>query len=140
MSVDRLLGPAIARFATLGIVEADDDATRAQKATLTLAAAFITALSTIWVATYLALGLVEAAAIPFAYQVAAIVGLVVFRRSKSYRVFRFSQAAMMTTLPFLLQWVLGGYVASIAVSHWALVASIGTRGRRPADQAETDRA
>jgi adenylate cyclase len=29
-------------------------------------------------------------------------------------------------LPFLLQWTLGGYVASSAVSLWALVAAIGT--------------
>jgi hypothetical protein len=33
---------------------------------------------------------------------------------------------MMTLLPFLLQWTLGGYVASSAVSLWALVAAVGT--------------
>jgi class 3 adenylate cyclase len=33
---------------------------------------------------------------------------------------------MMTLLPFLLQWSLGGYVASSAVSLWALVAAVGT--------------
>ena len=49
-----------------------------------------------------------------------------FARTKSYPFFRFSQAAMMTLLPFLLQWTLGGYVASSAVSLWALVAAIGT--------------
>ena len=49
-----------------------------------------------------------------------------FARTKSYRFFRFSQALMMTLLPFLLQWTLGGYVASSAVSLWALVAAIGT--------------
>jgi class 3 adenylate cyclase len=124
--VSRFLGQPIARLAAFGIVESDDDATRAQKATLTLGTALITALATVWVATYLTLGLPEAAAIPFAYQVASIASLVVFGRSKSYSFFRFSQAAMMTTLPFLLQWTLGGYVASSAVSLWALVASIGT--------------
>jgi adenylate cyclase len=51
---------------------------------------------------------------------------VVFARSKNYRFFRFSQAAMMTVLPFLLQWTLGGYFASSGVSLWALVAVIGT--------------
>lgn len=87
----------IARLAALGTAETDDDETRAQKATLTLGASLITLLATVWVATYLALGLPDAAAIPFAYQVASIASLVVFRRSNSYRLFRFSQAAMMTT-------------------------------------------
>src|SRR5680860_198018 len=32
----------------------------------------------------------------------------------------------MTLLPFLLQWSLGGYVASSAVSLWAIVAAFGT--------------
>lgn len=124
----RLWSPTrpLGRLAGLGCAETDDEQTRAQKATLTLATVSITALAALWVATYLALGLVQAAAIPFFYQVASIASLVVFARSRSYHVFRFSQAAMMTVLPFVLQWSLGGYVASSAVSLWALVAAIGT--------------
>ena len=116
----------IRRLAYLGVAETDADATRAQKAALTLAASLITVLSIVWVVTYLFLGLAEAAAIPFVYQVASVASLVVFAHIKSYRFFRFSQAVMMTLLPFLLQWTLGGYVASSAVSLWALVAAIGT--------------
>jgi len=116
----------VRRLALLGVAEADADQTRAQKAALTLAAALITVLSFIWVGTYWVLGLPRAAAIPFVYQVVSVASLVMFARTKSYRFFRFSQAAMMTLLPFLLQWTLGGYVASSAVSLWALVAAIGT--------------
>jgi adenylate cyclase len=116
----------IRRLAALGISETDSDETRAQKTVLTLAATLITFLSVIWTGTYLALGLPGAAAIPFAYQVASVASLAVFSRTKSYPFFRFSQAAMMTLLPFLLQWTLGGYVASSGVSLWALVAAIGT--------------
>ncbi len=86
----------------------------------------VTILAIAWVGTYLALGLVVSAAIPFGYQVASIASLVVFARTKGYSFFRFSQAVMMTLLPFLLQWTLGGYVASSAVSLWALVPAIGT--------------
>jgi class 3 adenylate cyclase len=50
----------------------------------------------------------------------------VFSRTKDDGFFRVSQAAMMSVLPFVLQWSLGGYVASSAVSLWALVAAIGT--------------
>ena len=117
----------LGRFASLGIAEQDPDETQAQKATLTLAAGLIAALSVIWVGTYWALGLPGSAAIPFAYQVATVATIVVFARTKSYRFFRASQAAMMTVFPFLLQWSLGGYVASSAVSLWALC----RRGRHP---------
>jgi adenylate cyclase len=113
-------------LASLGVVDSDDDAMRAQKAALTLATVLITVLSVIWVATYFGLGLAAAAAIPLAYQVAAVASLLVFARTRSYRAFRFGQASMMTLLPFLLQWTLGGYIASSAVSLWALVAVVGT--------------
>lgn len=117
---------SVRRLALLGVAESDTDETRAQKVALTLAAALITVLSIIWVGTYWVLGLMQAAAIPLVYQIASVASLVVFARTKSYRFFRFSQAAMMTLLPFLLQWTLGGYVASSAVSLWALTAAIGT--------------
>ena len=71
-------------------------------------------------------GLTQAAAIPFVYQLASLASLALFARTKGYPVFRFSHSAMMMLLPFLLQWTLGGYVASSAVSLWALVAAIGT--------------
>ena len=93
--------------------------------TLTLAAVTVTVLAVIWVGTYLALGLPVSAAIPFAYQVATVASLALFARTKDYRFFRASQLVLIMLLPFLLQWSLGGYVASSAVSLWALVAALG---------------
>jgi class 3 adenylate cyclase len=106
-------------------VARDSDEVRLQKVTLKLAAVTVTVLSVLWVGTYLALGLPWSAAIPFTYQVASVVSLVAFARTKDYRLFRFGQIVLMTCLPFLLQWSLGGYVASSAVSLWALVAVFG---------------
>jgi class 3 adenylate cyclase len=120
------LATVASRVAAIGSTPTDDDDTHARKATLVIAAVCITVLSFVWVGTYLALGIPEAAAIPFAYQVASIASLVVFARTKSYRFLRASQATMMTILPFLLQWTLGGYLASSAVSLWGLVAAIAT--------------
>jgi class 3 adenylate cyclase len=114
------------RLALLGVAATDPDPLRAQKATLTISAASVIVLAVIWVGTYWVLGLRLAALIPFGYQVASLASLAVFARTKDYRVFRGTQAAMMTVLPFLLQWTIGGYVASSAVSLWALVAAIGT--------------
>ena len=114
------------RLAFLGVALGDSDATRAQKATLTLASVCVVGLAFIWVGTYWLLGLPRAALIPFAYQVVSVGTIIVFARTKDERFFRISQAALMTILPFVLQWTLGGYVASSAVSLWGLVAGIGT--------------
>ena len=109
----------------MGVTPADTGEVRDRKVTLTLAAVTVTALAVIWVGTYLALGLPSSAAIPFAYQFASLVTLAVFARTKDYRFFRASQLVLMLLLPFLLQLSLGGYVASSAVSLWALVAALG---------------
>jgi len=126
MSRVSALAGVVSRLAAIGTLPTDDDATRDQKGALVLATAIVSLLAVAWVGTYWALGIPRSAAIPFAYQVASIGSLVVFARTKSYRFLRLTQPAMMTILPFLLQWSLGGYVASSAVSLWALVPAIGT--------------
>jgi adenylate cyclase len=113
------------RIAFAGVAPDDSDYVRVQKVTLTVAAVMVTVLSVFWVAAYWVLGLPESAAIPFAYQVISIVTLIVFARTKDYRFFRFSQVVLIILLPFLLQWSLGGYVASSAVSLWALEGAFG---------------
>jgi len=56
--MDRRLHPGqfVPWLAYLGVSDDDDDATRAQKVALTLAASTVTALAVIWVGTYAALG------------------------------------------------------------------------------------
>jgi len=120
------LAPVIRWLAFLGVADSDADETRAQKVALTLAAGIVTILAVVWVGTYWALSLFQAAAIPFAYQVVSVASLVVFARTKSFGFFRFTQALLMTLLPFLLQWSLGGYAASSVVSLWAIIAAFGT--------------
>jgi len=119
-----LRGP-LERLALIGVEPSDSDEVRTQKVTLTLSAVTVTVLAVMWVGTYLALGLPVSAAIPLTYQVASVVSLVAFARTKGYRRFRFSQIVLIMLLPFLLQWSLGGYVASSAVSLWALVGVFG---------------
>jgi class 3 adenylate cyclase len=109
----------------IGVAAGDSDEVRVQKVTLTLAAELVTVISVVWVGTYLALGLPWSAAIPFTYQVVSVVTLVIFARTKDYRFFRLIQIVIIFFLPFLLQWSLGGYVTSSAVSLWALVGAFG---------------
>jgi adenylate cyclase len=120
-----LIRRPIERLAFIGVAPGDPDEVRDQKVTLTASAMIATVLAVFWVGTYLALRLPVSAAIPFVYQVASVVTLVAFARTKDYRFFRFSQIIMTFLLPFLLQWSLGGYVASSAVSLWALVGVFG---------------
>lgn len=115
----------LARLVTLGVQAGDDDTLRAQKVALTLASLTVTFLALIWVGVYLALGLPASAAIPFSYQIASVAGLAVFARTKDYRRFRLGNMVLMSILPFMLQWSIGGYVASSVVSLWALVAAFG---------------
>lgn len=116
------LGSHIAGAVGAADVGADETARRI---TLVVASGAITVLSIAWVATYLALGRPLAAAIPFAYQVATVIGLATVARGHGFIAFRTSQITLMTILPFILQWVLGGYAASSAVSLWALVTALG---------------
>jgi class 3 adenylate cyclase len=115
----------VERLAFVGVAPNDSQEVRVQKVTLTLPAMAVTLLSVIWVGTYLALGLPVSAAIPFTYQLVSIASLAVFARTKDYGFFRFSQLVLIILLPFLLQWSLGGYVASSAVSLWALEGAFG---------------
>jgi class 3 adenylate cyclase len=78
-----------------------------------------------WVGTYAALGLPGAAAIPAVYQLSSVAGLAWLARTRDFRVFRVSQLGLMVVLPFILQWAIGGFVNSSAVSLWSLIAALG---------------
>jgi adenylate cyclase len=112
------------RLAMLGVLPGDDEIERIRKSTLTLSTVLICALTPAWVITYLALGLIVPALIPAAYLIVSIASLSFFARTKRYRAFRFIQLALMLTLPFLLQWSLGGFAASSGIMVWALSAPL----------------
>jgi adenylate cyclase len=107
------------------VLRSDGDEERLRKATLTLSSLLITALAFVWVGTYAALGLWLSAAIPLAYQLASMAGLVVFARTGRYGLFRASQLGLMLLLPFFLQFSLGGFVDSSGVALWALFSPLG---------------
>ena len=113
------------RFAMLGVANEDTEDERLQKATITLASALMATMAIVWVATYWSLGLWRSGSIPFAYQVATVIGLVAFAHSKRFAPFRSAQLGMMLALPFLLQISLGGFRESSAVGLWAFTAPLG---------------
>jgi adenylate cyclase len=125
MSFREWANTVVGRAAAVGSQPSDTPDERLRKSALVLSSLLITIFSFIWVGTYAALGLWRSALIPFAYQVASLVGLVLFVRTKRYPAYRVSQVAMFLLLPFLLQWSLGGFAESSVVSLWAFVAPLG---------------
>ena len=112
-------------LAELGALPTDSDELRARKAVLVLSSSLMTSLAFVWVGTYAALGLWVSAAIPLAYQLASAASIYTFARTRRYLLFRRSQLWMSLLLPFALQWSLGGFKASSAVSLWAFTSPLG---------------
>jgi adenylate cyclase len=114
-------GTLISRLAAIGHGPDDDEAQRVAKATLTLATTFIAVLAFAWVVTYAVLNRPWSAAIPFVFQLAVVASLVLFARTKRLAVLRTALLSLMGTLPFLLQWSLGGFAKASGVAVWAVV-------------------
>lgn len=92
-----------------------------ERSTITLGSLVITALATIWVVSYLALGRPVSAAIPFGYQLLSVFSIWALRRRLlGVTSVRAIQLAAMLVLPFALHASLGGFHGSAGVSVWAL--------------------
>jgi adenylate cyclase len=113
------------RLVQIGALPSDSEELRVRKAVLVLSSTLMASLSSVWVATYAALGLWVSAAIPLGYQLASAASLYTFGRTHHYRLFRGSQLCMSLVLPFALQWSLGGFEASSAVCLWAITSPLG---------------
>jgi len=120
-----------------GIGDAPDDSTeiRLQKRVLVAIAALVGGLAVFWGALYLAFEEPIAGLIPLTYSVAVSTSLVVYARTRRFRLFRSTQLVLILVLPFLLQLALGGFVNASAVIIWSLLAPLGAlamSGRRQA--------
>ncbi len=113
------------RLTELGRLPWDDEEDRLRKSVLVLSSSLMATLAFAWVGTYAVLGLWLSAAIPFAYQLASAASLYVFATTRRFRLFRTSQLLMSLLLPFALQWSLGGFANSSAVSLWAFTCPVG---------------
>ena len=126
MGIQRGRWPAWLRWLIdLGSSPSDSGEVRLQKSVLTLSATLMGTLAFVWVGTYAALGLWLSAAIPFAYQLASVASIYTFARTGGFRLFRVTQLLMSLLLPFALQWSLGGFATSSAVSLWAFTCPVG---------------
>src|SRR5262245_18387238 len=93
----------------LGVEPDDPEDVRLDKAMFTLVSSLLAVMAFAWIGIYLALGLPRSAAIPFAYQLCAVISLVVLWRTRALRPVRTALLVLMLVLPFALQWSLGGF-------------------------------
>ncbi|MGZ8571740.1 MAG: adenylate/guanylate cyclase domain-containing protein, partial [Actinomycetota bacterium] len=126
---DERIGPErpspLRRLTAIGAIETETEDERLRRSTLVLSTCLVCVLTPLWIATYFALGLPIPALIPLGYLTVSIAGLSLFARTRRYTPFRTIQLALTLVLPFVLQWSLGGFVASSVVSLWALAAVLG---------------
>lgn len=115
----------LGRLAALGAVDTDTEEERLRRSTLVLSTFLVSAATPFWIITYFVLGLPVPALIPLGYFVISVGLLVWYARTRRYPPFRTIQLALMLVLPFVLQWSLGGFAASSAVSLWALASGLG---------------
>jgi guanylate cyclase len=111
-------------FLNLGEGASDPPQEKAYKATVVLMSSATAAMGMAWSVMYWVLEVPVAAAIPSTYAVLTAVGLMVVSRTKRIGGFRAMQMAMWLTLPFFLQWSLGGFANGSAVGVWAIGAPL----------------
>lgn len=80
-----------------------------------------------WIFTLSSLGEGYAfiAAVPYLYLIVSYVSLFLFYRYKRYEYFTFTQLVMLLLMPFVMQWVIGGFAASSGVAIWAILSPVG---------------
>lgn len=125
--------PLLHRLSDLAATPHASREERLRQGTLVFASLLIAVLSSVWVVTYLSYGHLLAAAIPAAYQLITLAGLLVLRRTRRFSVFRTTQLLVMLVLPALLQASLGGFLPSSGIILWAVfvpLVAVALRGLR----------
>lgn len=62
---------------------------------------------------------------PYLYIIISYSSLLVFYRTKRFNYFTFTQLIMLLVMPFLMQWVIGGYQPSSGIAIWGILSPIG---------------
>jgi guanylate cyclase len=109
----------------IGALPDDSEDLRLQKRMLMTVALLGLFVGFGWGTVYWILGETTAALIPGSYGVLTAVNILVYRRTKRYKVFRFTQMLFFLILPFALQLTLGGFVGASAVIIFGLFAPLG---------------
>jgi PAS domain S-box-containing protein len=113
-------------FYNWGVSEEDTKPIRIVKSILVYLAMLMSLGGMVWGGLLLFFNLYQASIIPFGYVIISAINMGSFRFFKNLRVAVFTQIAISMFLPFLLQWHLGGFLASGCVMAWSVLALVGS--------------
>ncbi|MCZ6633594.1 MAG: ATP-binding protein [bacterium] len=124
--LDRLNEGMIISIAAIGDKATDTEKEKLQHGFLVYMGLLMSGGGLLWGTISIYYGLFLPSVIPYGYTILTIVNFTYFYFSKNFRLVRFFQVLMSLLLPFMFQWVLGGFIPSGAVMLWSMVALIGS--------------
>jgi len=116
----------IERFAALADTPSDDSEQRLKKRYLLLTGVVMGTGGVIWGTISAWAGLYRESLIPFGYTAITIANFAWLSRAKRFGLARSVQVFISLALPFLFQWVLGGFVSSGCMMIWAMLSLVGS--------------
>lgn len=79
----------------------------------------------LWMTLSVIYGLYVVAIIPTCFVIFSLLNLLYLYTSRNFQIVRFVQILTSMTLPFVYQWILGGYMSTGAVMLWSFIALFG---------------
>jgi signal transduction histidine kinase len=112
----------IKKITNIGIHQGDDENTIHQKQFLVFEGIFMSMGGLLWGTLAIFLDRKFQSIIPYGYVVLTFFNLLYFAKTNNFAFVRDFQTTISLLLPFLFQWVLGGFHASGGVMLWAMLA------------------
>lgn len=109
-------------ISSIGVHPNDKEDAVLQKRFLIYQALLMSAGGLLWGFLAIAFNRIWQSTIPFGYGVITALNLTFFHYTRHFSTAKIIQTAISLLLPFLFQWVLGGFIASGGVMLWALIA------------------
>ena len=116
----------VKRLDSIGVTATDSDLLKSAKNLMVYLAVLMSLGGLIWGSLLSYLHLFTSALIPFSYILLSSINILLFSVHKRFSAARLYQIIISMLLPFLLQWQLGGYVASGCVMIWAVLGLFGS--------------
>lgn len=126
ISLRNRISRAYASFLALGDKPTDSDEDKFQHHFLINAALVMSIGGIFWGSITASYGMWFRASIPLGYAILTAANLIYFYLGKNFKFAQLFQISISLALPFMFQWVLGGFIASGVMMLWAMFALIAS--------------
>lgn len=123
---DSVVTAMLARLGAIADRPGDDDETLLKHRILVFAGLLMSGGGLLWGTISFVFGLYWESSVPYAYVVLTAINFTILARTRHFASARFFQVTISLLLPFLFQWVLGGFITSGAMMIWAMLCLIGS--------------